>query len=55
MARVARVMATASKRVMVTDGNNTGNGYGKEPSRQATAATMAMGMGTAQRTWLLTL
>jgi hypothetical protein len=38
-------MATATKRAMVTDGNNTGNGYGEEPSGQATAATMAMGMG----------
>jgi hypothetical protein len=25
-----RVMATATKRVMVTNGNNTGNGYGKD-------------------------
>ncbi len=55
MARVARVMATATKRVMATDGNNTGNGYCEEASGQATVVTMAMGMGTAQRTWPLTL
>ncbi len=55
MARVARVMAMATKRAMATDGDNTGNGYGKEPSRQATAATMAMGMGKVQRTWPLML
>jgi hypothetical protein len=40
-------MATVTKRAMATDGNNTGNGYSKEASRQVTAATMAMGMGTA--------
>ncbi len=55
MARLARVMATATKRAMATDGNNMGNGYGKEPSGQAMAATMAMGMGTMQRTWPLML
>jgi hypothetical protein len=55
MARVARVMATATKRAKATDGNNMGNGYGKEPSGQVTAATMVMGMGTTQRTWPLTL
>jgi hypothetical protein len=44
-----------TKRAMATDGNNTGNGYGKETSGQAIAATMAMGMGTAQRTWPLML
>jgi hypothetical protein len=57
MMRAARgmVMATATKRPMVTDGDNMGNGYGEEASRQATAPTMAMGMGTVQRTWLLTL
>jgi hypothetical protein len=57
MMRAARamVMATATKRAMATDGNNMGNGYGKEASGQAMAATMAMGMGTVQRSWLLTL
>ena len=55
MARVARAMAMATKRAMATDGDNMGNGYGKEASGQATVATMAMGMGTAQRTWPLTL
>ncbi len=30
MARAARVMATATKMAMATDGNNTGNCYGKE-------------------------
>jgi hypothetical protein len=47
MARRARVMGTATKRAMATDGNNTGNGYGKEPSGRAMVATMAMGMGMA--------
>ncbi len=55
MARVARVMAMATKRAIATDGNNMGNGYGKEASGQATVATMAIGMGTAQRTWPLML
>ncbi len=36
---------------MVTNGNTTGNGYGKEGGGRSTAATM----GTAQRTWLLAL
>jgi hypothetical protein len=49
------VMATTSKRAIVTNGDNTGNGYGKEGGGQAAAATMAMGMGTAQRTWPLAL
>ncbi len=55
--RAARVMAmaTATKRAMVTDGNNTGNGYGEEASGRAMATTMAMGMGTVQRTWLFML
>jgi hypothetical protein len=44
----ARVMAR--KRAMATDGDNTSNGYGEEASRQAMAATMVMGRGTAQRT-----
>jgi hypothetical protein len=70
MVRVARAMATATKRAMATNGNtmstatkmamatngNTmGIGYGEEAGGQATAVTMAMGMGTAQRIWLLTL
>ncbi len=55
MARAARVMATATKRAMATDGDNLGNGYGKETGNQAMAATIAMGMGTAQRTWPLML
>jgi hypothetical protein len=45
----------AVKRAMATDGNNTGNGDGKEDGKRATAATMAMGRGAAQRTWPLTL
>jgi hypothetical protein len=40
-------MATAMKRPITTNSNNTGNGYGKEASRQAMVATIAMGMGTA--------
>ena len=57
MMRAARAiaMATATKKPMATDGNNTGNGYGEEASGQAMVATMAMGMGTARRTWPLTL
>jgi hypothetical protein len=47
MMRVARAMAMVTKRAMATDGDNTGNGDGKEGGKQATAATMAMGMGTA--------
>ncbi len=53
--RVARAMATATKRVMVTNGNNMGNGYVEEAGRQAMAATIAIGMGTVQRTWQLML
>jgi hypothetical protein len=52
-ARVAgdkKGMATATKRAMVTNGDNTGNGYGKEGDGRLMAATMAMGMGKAQRT-----
>jgi hypothetical protein len=30
MARVARVMAMATEKVMAPNGYNTGNGYGKE-------------------------
>jgi hypothetical protein len=55
MAREARVMATVTKRVMRTDGDNTDYGYGEEIGRQATAATMAMGMGMMQKTWALML
>jgi hypothetical protein len=55
MARVARAMAMATKRAMATNGDNMGNGDGKEGGEQATAATIAMGMGTAQRKWLLML
>ncbi len=44
-------MATATERVMAIDGDNTDNGKGKEGGRQAVAATMAMGRGTAQSTW----
>jgi hypothetical protein len=44
-----RAMATATKRVMATDGDSTGNGYGKEGGGRLTAVTM----GTAQRTHLL--
>jgi hypothetical protein len=52
MMRAARVMAMAmaTKRAMATNGDNTGNAYGDEASRRATAVTMAMGMGTVQRT-----
>jgi hypothetical protein len=50
MRAMARAMTTSKKRVMATGGDNTGNDYGKEASGQATAATMAMGMRTAQRT-----
>ena len=70
MVRVARAMAMATKRAMATNGNTmstvmkramatsgdkTSNGYGEEAGGQATAATMAVGMGTVQRTWLLML
>jgi hypothetical protein len=51
MARAARAMARATKRVMVTDGNNTGNGYGEEGGGCSTAAMMGM----AQRTHPLAL
>jgi hypothetical protein len=49
MMRAARAiaMATVMKRLMATDGNNMGNGYGIEASGQAMVATMAMEMGTA--------
>ncbi len=38
MARAARAIAMAMKRVMVTDGDNSGNCYGKEAGGQAMAA-----------------
>ncbi len=44
---MAKVLATVTKRAMATNGNNTGNGDGKEGGGQATAATMAMGIRTA--------
>ncbi len=44
-----------TKRVMAKDSNTTDNGYGKEGGGHWKAATMAMGMGTVQRTWPLTL
>jgi hypothetical protein len=44
MARAARAMATATKRTMATNGDNTGNGYGKEGGGRLMAATM----GTVQ-------
>jgi hypothetical protein len=47
MARAARVMATATKRAMVTNGDNMGNCYGQESGRHLTAATIAMGLVTA--------
>jgi hypothetical protein len=55
MARAARVMAMATKRAILTNGNNMGIGYGKEGGGKAMAATMAMGMGMVQRTWPLVL
>ncbi len=35
-------MATATKRVMATNGDNTGNGYGKEGGGRLLAAMMGM-------------
>jgi hypothetical protein len=61
MARATRVvgnkkrMATATKRAMATDSDNTGNGYEEEGGGHLTAATMAMRLGTARRTRLLAL
>jgi hypothetical protein len=51
MARVARAMVTATKRVMATNGDNTCNGYGKEGGGRLMAATMGM----VQRSHLLAL
>ncbi len=50
IARAARAMAMATKRAMVTGGNNKDNDYGKEGGGRLSAATR----GTAQRTRLLT-
>jgi hypothetical protein len=46
-----RAMPKATKRVMATDGDSTGNGYGKEGGGHS---TMVM-MGMAQRTHPLAL
>ncbi len=51
MARAARAMPTAMKRLMATDGDITGDGYGKKGGGRLTAARM----GTAQRTHPLAL
>jgi hypothetical protein len=51
MARTARAMATATKRVMATDGDNLDNDYCKEDDRHLTVETR----GTAQRTRPLVL
>jgi hypothetical protein len=48
-------VATVTERAMANNGDNTDNGNSKEVGGQATVATMAMGRGTAQRTWPLTL
>jgi hypothetical protein len=45
------MMATVTKRAMVTDGNNMGNGYGKEGGGRSMVAMMGM----AQRTQPLAL
>ncbi len=50
-----RAMATATKRALATNHNNMGNGYSKEGGGPLMAVVMAMGMGTAQRTWPLVL
>ncbi len=55
VAMAERAMAMATKRAMATNGDNTGNGCGKEGDRRLMVATMAMGMGRAQRTGPLTL
>ncbi len=46
MVRAARAMATATKRAMATDGNNMGNGYGKEGDRRSMAEMMGMARKT---------
>jgi hypothetical protein len=50
MARVAKVMAMATKRAMTTNNHTMGNSYGKEGGGHLLAATIALGMGTARRT-----
>ncbi len=37
-----RLMATTTKKAMATDGDNTGNGYGKVSGGRLTAAAMGM-------------
>jgi hypothetical protein len=51
MTRAARAMPMATKRVIATNGDSTGNGYGKEGGGRSTVMTM----GTAQRTHPLAL
>jgi hypothetical protein len=51
MSRAARAMAMATKKAMVTDGNNMDIGYCKEGDGRSTAATR----GTARRTRPLVL
>jgi hypothetical protein len=51
MVRAARAILTGMKRAIATDGDNTGNGYSKEGDEHSMAVTM----GTAQRTWLLAI
>jgi hypothetical protein len=55
MTREKRAMAMATKRVVAKNGDNAGNGYGKEGGEQATAVTIALEMGTAQRIWSIVL
>ncbi len=55
MTRVARAMGLATKRVMATNGNSMGDGYGEEGCGHLMVATIVMGMGTAQWTWLFVL
>jgi hypothetical protein len=40
MARAASSMVMATKRTIVTNGDNTGNGNGEEGDRHLTVATM---------------
>jgi hypothetical protein len=49
------MMATATKRAMVTNDDNMGNRYGQENGGRLTLATIAMGMGMAQRAMPLLL
>jgi hypothetical protein len=50
-----RAMAMVTKRAIATNVNTMDNGNGKEGGGCSTAATIAMGMGMAQRTQLLAL